>query len=355
MPADAPKLPPADSRTTVEALEKEAFDVVARLVERFPQSATPIALMGTVHARFGDGAKAMKWWEKCLEMDPRRADVHASMAKFAFDADQYEQSVKRWKMAMEINPAIRGGRVGMARALMSLGKGKEAALTLEKEIAIAPDQAISQSLLGKAYLGLGQFDKAKKHYRQAVTLKSDYTRAYYGLSMACARLGQDSQAQEHMEKFRKLKAKDRDKAVDGKRNYNDLAAIGQLVALAYTQAGMLYKGAGYPADAEQHWLKAAKLDPKNPICRAMLASLYSRSRRYADALRITEQLVKMSPKIAVHRARRGALHAQLNQLDAALADLERAIELDPDNQQYRDLYQRIRRAKGLPSEEGTKQ
>ena len=339
----------------MEALEKEAFDVVASLVRTFPQSETPLALMGTVHARFGDGAEAMKCWTKCLEMNPRRADVHASMAKFAFDSGQYEQAAERWRKAMEISPTLRGGRIGLARVLMGLGQGKQAAVMLEEEIQAAPDQAVSQSLLGKAYLGLGQFDKAREHYLRAVTLKPDYTRAYYGLSMACARLGEDSQARGYMEEFRKLKARDRDKAVDGKRKYNDLAAVAQLVALAYTQAGMLHRSAGNPTKAEQHWTKAAELDPKNPICRDMLVSLYLRSRKYADALPVCRQLVTMYPKNARHHAKLGAVHAQLNQLDAALADLERAIELDPDNPQYRDLYQRIRLAKGLSPKEGTKQ
>jgi len=355
MPADTSKHPPADARAKVEALEKEAFDVIARLVRNFPQSETPLALMGTVHVRFGDGAEAMKCWEKCLKMNPRRADVYASMAKFAFEAGQYEQAAERWRKAMEISPALRGARIGLARALMGLGQGRQAAELLEKEIEVAPDQAMSQSLLAKAYLGLGQFAKARDHYRRAVTLKSDYTKAYYGLSMACARLGENSQALEHMEKFRKLKARDRDKAVDGKRNYNDLAAVSQLVALAYTQAGMLQQSAGNPSKAQQHWIRAAELDPKNPICRTMLVSLYSRTGRYAAALDVCKQLVKMSPKTASHHARLGILHAQLKQLDAALADIERAVELDPDNQKYRSLHQRIRQMKGLPPGEGTKQ
>jgi len=172
--------------------------------------------------------------------------------------------------------------------------------------------------------------------------------------MACARLGRNARAREYMEKFRELKSRDRDSEVKGKRTYDDVSAVRQLVALAYTQAGMLYQGNGHLIEAEQHWDKAAALDPKNPICRAMLASLYKRSLRYAEALKMYEQLVKMRPKDAGHHARLGIVYGQLNQFDAALAALERAIELDPDNRQYRTIYQEIRRAKGARPGEGKK-
>jgi len=339
----------------VKALEAEAFEVIDRLMKSFPGNATPLALMGTVHERFGNGGEAMKWWTRCLKMDPRRADVHASMARFALGAGQYEQAVERWRKAMKIKPAIPGGRIGLGGALMGLGKAKEAVAILEEEIAAAPGRAKPHSLLGKAYLESGQFDKAEKQYRRAVSLQGDLTGAYYGLSMACARLGQKARAREYMEKFRKLKSRDRDNEVNRKHAYDDVPAVRQLVALAYTQAGMLYKGSGYLIQAEQHWDKAAALDPKNPICRAMLGSLYVRSLKYAKALKMYKQLVKMLPRNAGHHVRLGIIHGQLKQFDAALAALERAIELDPDNQQYRKIYQEIRQASGTPPGEGKKQ
>lgn len=351
--ADARQAPPAAQKPGVKALEAEAVEVIERLMRRFPNRPELLVLMGSVHARFGDADKATKCWEKSLETAPRRADAHASIARVAQGAGRYEQSAERWKKALEIDPAIRGGRVGLARALMGLGKGEQAVSVLLEEIARAPREALPQYILGKAYLELGQFDKAVNCYRTAVELNPEFTRAYYGLSMACARLARDDEAREHMEKFRELKSRDRKKFVDGKRRYDDTAAVGQLVALAYTQAGLFYQSNGCLIEAEQHWLKAAELDPKNPICRTMLASAYKRTLRYAEALRMYRQLVKMSPGNADYHVGLGIMHAQLNQLDAALEALRRAVELDPENRKYRKIHQEIRRKKGLESGEDT--
>jgi len=342
------------SRAEVQELKKEAREVIARVIEDFPHSAVPHVMMGAMHARFGNGAEAMKCWEKCLKIDPRHLDAHAAMAVLALDAGQYEQAVKRWRKAMEIDPEVAGGRIGLARALMGLGKAKQAASVLEQELAKSPNQAPARTFLGKAYLVSGQFEKAGEHYKAAIAVQSDYSRAYYGLSMVCARLGRKDQARRYMEKFRKLKARDRAAAVNRKGRYRDVAAVRDLVALAYTEAGVFYRAGGYPIRAEQHWLKAAEFAPTNPVCRAMLGSLYTANLRYAEALRIYEQVVKLSPDSAEYRMRLGTLHVQLGQLDAGMAALERAIELDGDNRQYRKIYQEIRRRKGLPPAEGTR-
>ncbi|MDP6547115.1 MAG: tetratricopeptide repeat protein [Phycisphaerae bacterium] len=352
--SDTLKTPSSVQRAKVKALETEAFEMIGRLMKTFPERPAPMVLMGTVHARFGNGSEAQKCWEKSLEMDPRCAEAHAAIARFAQSTGRYEQAEARWKKAIEINPKTPGGRLGLARAMLGLGKGEQAALLLQEEIEADPGQAMSHCLLGKAYLELARFDKAKKHYQAAVALKSDFIRAYYGLSMACARLSQTDQARKYMETFRKLKSEERDNVVERKRRYDDVVAIEQLVALAYTQAGMFYKSNGYFLEAEQHWRKAADRDPRNPICRTMLGSLYAQNLRYAQALQMYEQLVKISPRNAAHHAGLGIVRVQLNQLDGALAALKCAVELDQDNPKYRKLYQEIRRMKGLVSGEGTR-
>jgi len=338
-----------EQRATVEALEREALEVSERLVGHFPKSATPLAMMGTMHARFGNSAEAMTWWKKSLEKDPRRADVHASMAQLAFSVGQYEQAAGRWQKALEFGPSRPGVRVGLARALMGLGRLKEAVETLKKEIEASPGQVQAQSFLGKAYLELGELDSAREHYGAAVALQGDYAQAHYGLSMACARLGQTEQARKHLETFRKLRAAERDKEVGHKRAYDDVVRTRQLVALAYTEAGMVYSRGRYEATAERYWRKAADLDPKNPICRTLLASLLARHLKYDEALKICERVVKMSPDNAVFLAKLGIVRAKLNRFDAALSALARAIDLDGDNQKYRDIQKDILRRKAEAS------
>jgi len=341
------------SRAEVEALKKEAYDVIDRLIKDFPHDPTPHVVMGAVHARFGNGAEAMKCWNKCLEMNPRHLDAHAAMAVLALDEGQYEKAARRWRKAIEIDPNVPGGRVGLGRALMGLGKAKEAVAVLEEKIAATPGHLPSLLLLGKAYVVLGELAKAETHYRAAIAIEGDCTPAYYGLSMICTRLGREDQARRHMEKFRKLKAAERDKGVEFRLRYKDEPNVRRLVGLAYAEAGVFYRACGHLLKAERHWLKAAEFDPGNPVCRSMLGTLYTATGRYAQALGMYKQAVKLSPENAEYQMRLGTLHAQLSQFDEALAALKRAIELDGDNRQYRKIYQKIRRKKGLGPEEGT--
>ncbi len=332
-------------RAAANALENEAVEVVRGLLDTLPRSPAPVALMGTVYARFDKVDEAAKWWKKCLEMDPRRADVYVAMADVASRKGQYEEAVKLYRNALKIRAVLPDVHRKTGRALMRLGKIKEAVAALAKELRLAPRHAQSHGLLGQAYRQLGEFEQAKKHYEIAIEIRPKYTEAYYGLATVCTRLQQTEKSQQYMQQFKKLKTEDHQAELDRTLRRQDLAFERQLVGLAYTEAGRIFQRHGYVWRAEKHWLRAAELDPKNHICRRELASLYTRNRQYGQAVAIYQQLTKTYPQNATYHLQLGVLHAQMNRRDAALAAIQQALELDPDDARYRQIYQEINQRK----------
>lgn len=301
--------------------------------------------MGMVHARFGSVAEAMKWWEKCLEVNPKHPEVYDAMANIAMRKQEYQRAVKLWRQTLQINPRMPGVRNGIARALMGLGRISEAVAVLEEEIKIAPGQRLSHNLLGKAYLQLAEFEQARNCYEAALQVQPDYAKAHYGLAMAYARLGQMEKSREYMQKFQEVKGVDREVETDRKRVHQDLPSVRQLVALAHTEVGRVYRERGYLREAEEHWLRAAVLDPKNFICRSQLARLYVHNGSFEEAIKLYQELAAAHPKIAGFHLKLGILLGRMNQKDAALAAVQRAIRLDPDNASYRQIYQEISEGK----------
>lgn len=347
-PADSqpPLAAPASSlQPEIRALREEAVQVVDSLRADFPDSSDPLALMGNLHDSLGNSVEAMDCWQKCLEMDPQRADAYRGLGSLAMRKGQYQQALELWHKALEIQPQMSDVRTLSARVLMALARPAEAVAALQADIQISPRAGTSYFELGQAYLQLKEYQRAKESYQAAVQIQPGYTNAYYGLARACERLGQKDQSATYMEKFTKLKAENRRVERDRRSAYDDLSLVRQSAAQTHTEAGQVYYGHGDVQKAQQLWQRAARLDPKNTACRMQLVKVYTQAGRDQEALRICEELRQIEPENATTYLNIGVLSARLNRLDAALSAIGRAIELDPDNPQFQQARQLIQERK----------
>lgn len=330
--------PPAESDDTIQSLIDEQLEVVRQLMEDFPGSTDPIALMGNVLNRQGKTAEALKHWQLCLKRNPRRADAYDGMAAVAARKGDDRRAVELWRKAAAIDPRLDGLHFRMAESLLRLGHTAEAVAALKRDVALTPDAVESHFLLGQAYLRLKQHEKAKQSYLAAIQLKPDYTLAYYGLSRACAGLGQRDKSKQHAEKFRNLKAEDRRDLRGRKSEFDTLDSVRRIVAETHTAAGRVYRGHDFLRTAIKHWRRAAELDPGDTQCRRELAGLYEQLGRNSQALEICRRLVQLEPENARYHANLGVLYARVRRFDEALTSLRRALELEPEDAQYKKLY-----------------
>jgi len=208
---------------------------------------------------------------------------------------------------------------------------EEAVAELEQDVQASPRAHESYYLLGQLHVQLNDYDNAIASYRSALEIAPDSTRACYGLAMAYARLGQQETAQRQMERFRKLKAKDVQHDKDRRSDYDDMKSSRRRAAATYTAAGTIYYGHGHLHKAEKLWRRAARLDLKNVVCRAALATVYQRGNRVEEALEVCEQLQELEPKNPIRYLNTGVLNARLKRFDAAERAFDRVCELAPQH------------------------
>jgi tetratricopeptide (TPR) repeat protein len=312
-------------------------------MREFPTSADPIVLMGNVQGKHGNTTEAVKFWEKGLALNPKRADVYVGMGWYAMRKGQYDEAIGHWRKALQINPQIPSVHNYIARALIVLGKQKEAVEELEKDIK-SSESGLSYFLLGQEYLRRKEYDKAKEKYEKAIVLQPNLTNAYYGLFTVCTRLKQDAKAKEYMTVFKKLKAEDtaeeKKDLTDRTDALGDLAATRKNVAETYMEAERIYRARGNMAKAEQLLKRAATLDPTNTLCLMKLASVYRKSNRIPDALQMYERMSKIEPKNPTGYLNIGVVSVQLKRFDEAEEAFRKAIRLAPENSgAYRELAQ----------------
>ncbi len=322
-------------------MEDEAVSVTMRLIEEFPDHTDALILLGKVHNRNLNHDEAIRCWEQCVERNPKRADAYDAIALAAYRMGDFEKAVTAGGKAVASAPNMPRARVHLGQALLAMGKPLEAVAPLQQETQLAPESAEAHFRLGQAHRQLENYEEALSCYEKAIELRPDYTDAYYALAGLCARKGMSQRAAECRARFKELKTAEQevDTFVDS------LGKATLKLAMTYYDAGRLYRGHGKLRQAEQHWLKAAAVDPKNVRSRKALIGLYQKSNRMAEALVVCQQLRDALPENAEAHGLFALLSARSARFDAAESAIRRAIELDPDNANYRRLDEQLRRRK----------
>jgi tetratricopeptide (TPR) repeat protein len=266
------------------------------------------------------------------------------MAGTAVDRGEFDKAVAIAHKALKIDPAMPGIHCQLGRALKGMAKPKESLAALEKAVEISPGSALNHHLLGQAYQQLQQYEQAKQSFMTALEINPNYTETCYGIASACARLGQKEESARYRKRFQEMKARDW-QALPDKRDYvlhhRFLVRSRHRAARTHTNAGILYSEHGRRQTAEEHWRRAAELDPTNTGCREELMTLYQQIGRNDQALQVCEQLILLVPKNPQYHMCAGTLLARMNRVEDALQAVKQAIELQPNNPAYRRIYDQI--------------
>jgi tetratricopeptide (TPR) repeat protein len=327
-PLAAPAAPGA-SDPAAEALREEAFAVVRQLMQDFPEDTAAMGMMGTLHRWLGDSAEAARWWQKCLEQNPREVRAYHGLAVVASMKGDWETALALWRKAQDISPDAAGVRGASAEVLLKMGRAQEAVAALEKEVELSPGVAMYQFLLGQAWFQQKEYEKAARCYQKALEIEPRFSHAYHGLGCTCMKLGQTDKARQYLDRFQGLREQEEQTNTELRRGgtQQDMAII---LARTHVNAGDLCAAHRRLKDSERHWQRAAALDPRNRSCRQSLADLYRLSGRFSEALEVCEQLRQIDPGNAPrYYVSIGSLLIRLQRLDDAEEAFRKGLELAP--------------------------
>jgi len=310
------------------------------VVTEFPGRERALVLLGNALECQGQDAEAVECWNKALQMDAKRADVHKSLGQSAMLKGDYEAAVSHWQKALEIDPGMGSIRGALALALMGLGRHKEAVEELEYGRRAGILSTSDHFLLGQGYLQLGRLHEAKASYETAVKLQSDLTNAYYGLFTVCTRLNEPEKARQYMATFQKLKADEMKVLKDRNDTFSDLQNVRGQIALTFLEAGLLYQEQRNPEKAERMLRRGAEIDPQNVAVLNELGLFYQAVGRVAEALEVFQRAAAVKPPNPVSCLNVGILLARLDRVGEAEEAFRTVIRVAPGRSEgYRELAQ----------------
>jgi tetratricopeptide (TPR) repeat protein len=333
----------------VAFLKKKDIELTEQLIRDFPNSEVPLVLMGNLHWRRGNSAEAVIFWEKSLEINPRRHDVYHNMGRAAFGEEKVEEAITLWKKALEIAPKVSGQHTNIAKALMRVGKYREAIAEAEEEIKLSPKYTRSYHLIGQGYLQLKEYDKAQKYYERVIELEPNHPHANYELAGMYMRLKQRDKAREHMAIYKKWKAaKDITYRIDsvdyGFALYSEgLTTLWEYADKFYQARGQMRKIEALFKDIEIILQKVISLVPKQPKVYQNLALFYLKvNRKLPEAQKLAAKAVALEATAANYFILCRCCYRN-SDLANALSAIEKAVDLEPENPGYRQMYELIKR------------
>jgi tetratricopeptide (TPR) repeat protein len=239
----------------------------------------------------------------------------------------FKEAARLYRKALAIDPHFYDAQLDLGKVLVDLDETEEAIAVARKLIEGRPGDAHGYRLLGAASLARHALQEAKQAYEAAIKLDPEDYASYVGLATACAGLGQREQATQYRRKSEQVYGRAR-KGARSLRDAYDVATLRQRLVDAYANTGRLYRGQKDLREAELSFERAAALDPKHVESRQALVSLYRKSGRTADAIRVLEQLTEIAPSLVDYPLEVGCLYLELGQTEQAEAALRKACARD---------------------------
>ena len=323
------RVPVAPKDIPIAVLKAEQLELGQRLMHEFPDSERPLALMGHLYEVHGNTSKAIEFWHKALEINPKRADACNCIAAIEMSRGRCEEAITYWRKALENAAQTPKWRSDIALALMVLGRQAEAIVELERELEVNPQSGLAHFLLGKACLQQKEYTRAKTHFTSAIKLQPKDSGAFYGLVTACRRLGQKTEATEHAAIFKQLKAEEQaaEKTLD--QTYDDGVLTRRRLAEIFIHGGEIYLAAGQSDKAEGLLIRAVTCSPANTVPLRRLASWYMSTDQFPKALVMYKELTVIEPANREYQSQVSTLSVRVKQIDDAEAGFNAAVATAP--------------------------
>ena len=255
----------------------------------------------------------------------------------------YRNEVSFFSHIVSHNPAARDVYLNLGSALFESGRFQEGLAASRLAVEHRPDSASALSNVGSGLLKLGRLDEAEQHLRRALKIDPRNTTAHQNLAEILRKTNRYGDA---LEAYRAVLWKDPGNALayagmgtalfEMKRYDEAVAAMktalslnpGHALAVSLNLfAGRALEAQGRLDAAEEHFLGAAELDPRNPTPLVDLADLRMAQQRFEEADGHMRRVRELSRDPAILHAMAEALR-QRGRRDQAMESYRAALELN---------------------------
>jgi tetratricopeptide (TPR) repeat protein len=284
----------------------EALQRAKAAVSADPQSANAHFTLAVVHDRRQEIADATKEYSEALRLNPRAVSAQVELSRLSLRSGDSATALRFAEEASQTQPASLSARVAMARSLVAAGNLERADREISTLLKGAPNAAAVHAVNGLYQARKNNAAAARAAYERSLELTPGYLEALGGLTFLDIAEKKPAQAVSRLE------------AEAARKPSSPLLAL-----LARANGA-----AGNQAKEEEVLRQAVTSDPRFTAGYTMLAQLYMRQNRIANARAEFEGIVKRDPNAIGARTMVGMLLETEGKTEEAKRSYEETVKAD---------------------------
>ena len=163
---------------------REAEQLYRRVLQREPDNADALNLLGVLAAQAGHARDAKDMLSKAVAIDGTNAEYHFNLGLVYQGTGDRDGAIKSYRQAVEIRPDYGDAWLNLGGLLLNKGDLDEAESCNRQAVAIAPANPVAHHNLGAALLAKQFPAEAERCFREALRLQRGYAEAWNSLGLA---------------------------------------------------------------------------------------------------------------------------------------------------------------------------
>jgi len=232
--------------------------------------------LGNMAARRGRHEDAVGYFKRALALKADDEEAVINLAHAYRKLGRDDDALVGFRRFLELDPKNAQVHYEIAQILLDRGDNAAAGDELRQALAVEPKMAAARNALGVVALNQGDLARAETEIRQALEMKPDVRLAHYNLALVAEKRGDLRTAEQEYQRELELHA----------NNYK-----------AAFNLGKLYEAARRPAEQEAAFRKAIEANPEFGEGYFYLAKLYlDQGRRLDEAITLAQKGLEVAPR-----------------------------------------------------------
>lgn len=177
-----------------------------------PDNAEIYYNLGTTYVDQGENPKALRAFQKAVEIDPKYALAYNNLGNVYKAANRIEEAIGAYKKAISFKSGFSLAYNNLGLAYFGVNQWEESVSSYKKALEADPENSEAYNNLGVAYAVRGKVEEALVAYKQAIRLMPEYANAYYNIGNVYQATGDFQKAAASYENAIKYNPQDADAA-----------------------------------------------------------------------------------------------------------------------------------------------